>query len=126
MKPKYIAGFFAFLLLILLLLAAGYQMSYRAVMDRQAARSEEHAPVSESISAEGEAVKEENPDTVEGYYICELHGFVVVYLGNRTTIYELTEIPTDELPDDVAAEVKAGKYAASEGELYAFLENYSS
>ena len=61
MKPKYIAGFFAFLLLILLLLAAGYQMSYRAVMDRQAARSEEHAPVSESISAEGEAVKEENP-----------------------------------------------------------------
>ena len=63
---------------------------------------------------------------MEGYYICELHGFVVVYLGNRTTIYELTEIPTDELPDDVAAEVKAGKYAASEGELYAFLENYSS
>ena len=41
MKTKYVIGFFCILLFAVVLLTAGYQLSYRHVMDRQAARAEE-------------------------------------------------------------------------------------
>lgn len=119
MKKKYMIGFFCVLLFAAVLLTAGYQISYRHVMDRQAARSE-GAPTTESISAEGSAVQE------EGFYLSELQGYVVVYLSDGTTIYEFTEIPLTDLPDEVQQEVASGKYVETAEELYAFLENYSS
>ena len=100
MKTKYVVGFFSCLLLTAVLLTAGYQLSYRHVMDRQAARAEEEAPTTESI--------------------------VAVYLSDKTTIYELTEIPLTDLPEEVRQEISAGKYVGTAAELYAFLENYSS
>ncbi len=120
MKTKYIVGFFLVILFAAVLLTAGYQLSYRHVMDRQAAKAEEEAPMTESISAKGEAVSD------EGYYLMELQGFVVVYLDDKATIYEFTEIPLTDLPEELQQEVAAGKYMESEEELYAFLENYSS
>jgi len=48
------------------------------------------------------------------------------YMGDHETIYELTEIPLDTLPDHVRAEVEAGKFVETSRELYGFLENYSS
>lgn len=120
MKTKYVIGFFSVLLLAVVLLTAGYQISYRHVMDRQEARAEEEAPTTESISTEGDAVRE------EGYYLCELHGYVAVYLSDKTTIYELTEIPLTDLPEEVQQEIATGKYVETAEELYAFLENYSS
>ena len=44
MKTKYVIGFFSVLLLAGVLLTAGYQISYRHVMDRQEARAEEEVP----------------------------------------------------------------------------------
>ena len=120
MKPKYEIGFFLCLLPAAVLLTAGYQLSYRHVMDRQEARAEEEASTTESIAAEGEAVQE------DGFYLSELHGYVVVYLSDKTTIYELTEIPLTDLPEEVRQEISAGKYVGTAAELYAFLENYSS
>ena len=68
-----------------------------------------------------------NPeDGEEGFYLCELQGFVAVYLSDRKTIYEFTEIPVTDLPAEVQQEVAEGKYVATVKELYAFLENYSS
>ena len=122
MKTKYVIGILAVFLLVVALLAAGYQISYRHVMDRQASRSEEESST-ESIAAE--AVKEE-PGEEEGYYLCELQGYVAVYLSDRSTIYELTDIPLTDLPKEVQQEVAEGKYVSTDGELYAFLENYSS
>ena len=124
MKNKYVIGFFCVLLFAAVLLTAGYQISYRHVMDRQASRSEEESST-ESIAAEGQAVKEE-PGEEEGYYLCELQGYVAVYLSDRSTIYELTDIPLTDLPKEVQQEVAEGKYVSTDGELYAFLENYSS
>lgn len=51
---------------------------------------------------------------------------MVVYLSDGTTIYEFTEIPLTDLPDEVQQEVASGKYVETAEELYAFLENYSS
>ncbi len=49
-----------------------------------------------------------------------------IYLGDRETLYEETEITLEDLPDDLKEEVLRGKGLKSPGELYDFLENYSS
>lgn len=112
------------------LIGIGYQVSYRYAMDKRLAREQEQAqaqvktPVpekeEESVTTRGTAEKN------EGYYLCELQGYVVVYLGDQETIYEMTEIPVSELPETVREEVKAGKFVETARELYGFLENYSS
>ncbi len=125
MKSRYIIGFFAAFLVLGMLLAAGYQLTYENVLDRQEAQARDEVSGTESIAAEGEKVK--NPDAEEdGFYLCELQGFVAVYLSDRKTIYEFTEIPVTDLPEEVQQEVAEGKYVATVKELYAFLENYSS
>ena len=127
MKVRHYIGFFLTVFLLTCLLGIGYQLSYRYVMDRQSARLEEPVPQTqqmdekeESITTKGEAEKS------EGYYLCALQGYVVVYLSDRETIYEMTEIPLNSLPEQVQTEVEAGKFIETVNELYGFLENYSS
>ena len=116
--------FFAAILIFGVLLTAGYQISYERVAERSAAPGNEVTDT-RSITAEGEAAAEDAEED-EGYYLCEMQGFVVVYLNDRKTIYEMTEIPLSDLPEEVQQEVEAGKYIATRDELYGFLENYSS
>ena len=123
MRSRYMIGFVAAFVLFVLFLSAGYQITYDRVMDRQALKQEEISDA-QSIAAEGDAVND--TEEGEGYYLCELQGFVVVYLEDRKTIYEFTEIPLTDLPEEVQQEVAEGKYMKDHGDLYAFLENYSS
>ena len=118
MKKKYCIGFFVALFVFVSLLGIGYQVSYQYVMDRQMARQQDKQR--RSVAVKGEAEKN------EGYYLAELHGYVVVYLSDQSTIYEFTDIPFEELPKEVQTNVKQKKYVETEEELYAFLENYSS
>ncbi len=130
MKQKYYIGFFMTVFFMVSLLGIGYQMSYQYVVDRHAAqvKAEQEqereqipeAPKEELVTTKGTAQKN------EGYYLCALQGYVVVYLGDHETIYEMTEIPLDTLPDNVRSEVESGKYVETARELYGFLENYSS
>ena len=130
MKQKYYIGFFMTGFFMVSLLGIGYQMSYQYVVDRHAAqvKAEQEqereqipeAPKEELVTTRGTAQKN------EGYYLCALQGYVVVYLGDHETIYEMTEIPLDTLPDNVRSEVESGKYVETARELYGFLENYSS
>lgn len=122
MKTKYVIGLLSLFAVVVILLTAGYQISYRHVMDRQAAGAEEES-ATESIAAEGEAVNEEKES---GYWLCQLQGYVAVYLDDRATIYELTDILLTDLPKEVQQEIADGKYISTAEELYAFLENYSS
>ena len=124
MKSRYIIGFFAVFLLAGIVLTAGYQFTYNRVIERQAAQARDEVYDAESIAAEGGAVKNTQED--EGYYLMELHGFVVVYLSDKETIYEFTEIPVNDLPEEVKQGVAEGKHISTVKELYAFLENYSS
>ena len=118
MKKKYCIGFFVALFVFVSLLGIGYQVSYQYVMDRQMARQQDKQQ--RSVAVKGEAEKN------EGYYLAELHGYVVVYLSDQSTVYEFTDIPFEELPKEVQTSVKQKKYVETEEELYAFLENYSS
>ena len=130
MKQKYYIGFFMTVFFMVSLLGIGNQMSYQYVVDRHAAqvKAEQEqereqipeAPKEELVTTRGTAQKN------EGYYLCALQGYVVVYLGDHETIYEMTEIPLDTLPDNVRSEVESGKYVETARELYGFLENYSS
>lgn len=127
MKTRYIIGFFVLFLSVTGILAASYQYTYDRTMEEQFAKDEIGGELAEteSIAAEGDAVNESS-DNDDGFYLLELHGFVAVYLKDQKTIYEFTEIPVTDLPDEVQHEVSEGKYIATEQELYAFLENYSS
>lgn len=120
MKMKYCIGFFAGVFLLVSALGIGYQLSYQYAVERQEARLETEEQRIESITTKGNAEKN------EGYYLSELHGYLVVYLSDKKTIYEVTNILLTELPDEVQREIKNGKYIATESELYGFLENYSS
>ena len=120
MKTKYRIGFFMAVFLFVSLLGIGYQISYHYVSDKQQAESQELEKETESITTK--AIVEKN----EGFYLYELHGYVAVYLYDRETIYELTDISIDSLPSDVKNEVEKGKYIQTTKELYGFLENYSS
>ena len=56
----------------------------------------------------------------------EVNGYIVVYLSDKKTPYEYTDIRFDELPSSLREEVRNGKYVEGEAQLYGFLENYSS
>ena len=73
-----------------------------------------------SVKTEGEAVKN------EGYYLMGLNDYVVVYLYDKQTIYEYTNIRMDTLPEELQGELQTGKYVETIEELFGFLENYSS
>ena len=60
------------------------------------------------------------------YYICEKDGYVIVYEGDQKTIYEQTSIRVEDLPDKIKQSVKKGIKVSSLGQIYGFLENYSS
>ena len=49
-----------------------------------------------------------------------------MYAGDNKTVYEYTDIPTENLPEPIQLEIKNGKFIESKEELYGFLENYSS
>lgn len=138
MKFRYKIGFFLAFLVLFGTVAAGYEISYRHVMDRQMAQHTQELSQGEtgtgmkgnentngisnsaSVAAEGEAAE------ADTFYLKELHGFVAVYLKDGKTMYELTDIALSELPAEMQKEIRMGKTVESTEELYGFLENYSS
>lgn len=67
--------------------------------------------------------KEKEP---QGFYLMVADHFIVVYEEDKSTLYMNTDILLERLPDSLQGEIMAGKFVASEEELYLFLESYSS
>lgn len=128
MKNKYGIGFFAVAIIAALVISSAYQLSYQKAKERARAEvkvtEEEQEEAGEapepSVSADGQALKE------DCYYLMEVNGYVVVYLSDKKTPYEYTDIMYDELPAVMREEIRNGKYIEGQDELYGFLENYSS
>lgn len=125
MKNKYGIGFFAVTIIAVLMITCAYQFTFqkakeRAQAEQKTEEEERKAAEEESVTADGAALKQ------DCYYLMEVNGYVVVYLSDRTTAYEYTDIRFDELPPSVREEVRNGKYVEGEAQLYGFLENYSS
>lgn len=60
------------------------------------------------------------------YYLIAVDGEVVVYYGDKKTVYEYTGIETKRLSDEEKKMLKKGLEVKDEQELYSILENYSS
>lgn len=128
MNKKYGIGFFVAAFLLVMMISAAFQLSFykakeQAAREQQAAAednvsAEQNAP--QSVAAEGQALKE------DCYYLMEVNGYIVVYLSDKETPYEYTDIRYDELPPVLREEIRNGKYVENTEDLYGFLENYSS
>lgn len=131
MRLKYGIGFFAVMIVSLMLITGAYQLSYQQAKDRaemkvaEETKPEPKEPVitaqePTAVAADGQALKE------DCYYLMEVNGYVVVYLSDKKTPYEYTDIKCDGLPSEMQEEIRNGKYMEDAKELYGFLENYSS
>lgn len=71
--------------------------------------------------------QEKKEEEAEFYYLAILDNKVVVYREDGQTVYMETDIPAQDLPDDVLQELLTQKRVVNtEEDLYDFLESYSS
>ena len=70
--------------------------------------------------------KENEQASEQGYYLMVADHLIVVYRGDRQTIYMNTDILLESLSDALQAEIMQGKYLETEEEVFNFLETYSS
>lgn len=109
MRRKYSIGFLILTIAIVCLLIFVYRLSYhKAIMELE------------------KDILEKSVDLDECYYIKASNGYVTVYMADEETVYEYTSIPVNELPKDIQKELKSGKKVDTMGQVYGFLENYSS
>ena len=122
MRKKYGIGFYLVLFVGVCLLEIGYRWSSHLADNRVKMQAAQREIAENARSTEADGTAEKNT----GYYLKELHGYVVVYLSDQKTIYQYTDILIQELPEHLASEIQNAKYIDSTEELYGFLENYSS
>ncbi len=81
-----------------------------------------------SFSAERLVVKRiyDNSKVEYRFYLIAVDGEVVVYYGDKKTVYEYTGIETKNLSKEERTMLKKGLEVKDEEELYGILENYSS
>lgn len=68
-----------------------------------------------------------NADKVENrYFLKTQNGHIVVYYGDKKTVYDYTSLSTERLSQYEKMKLEEGIFAKDLDELYALLENYSS
>ena len=123
MKNKYGISFLLFLILVVFGITCAYQLSLnkgKREIQAEINAKEQREMNDTSVAADGQALKD------DCYYLKELNGYVVVYLNDKKTVYEYTDISLEDLPENLQKEVQNGKYIETSESLYGFLENYSS
>lgn len=66
------------------------------------------------------------PDEEKGFFLLNEDHYVVVYDHSLSNVYMTTDIVVEDLPEELQEEILNMKYVEDEGELYNFLESYSS
>lgn len=61
-----------------------------------------------------------------GYYAVLENGYVTIYCGDKTSIYDYTDIAAGKLPEQILSKTIDGFYFNNLIELYEFLETYTS
>ena len=120
MKNKYGIGFLLFLILVVFGITCAYQLSLnkgKREIQAEINAKEQREMNDTSVAADGQALKD------DCYYLKELNGYVVVYLSDKKTVYEYTDISLEYLPENLQKEIQNGKYIETSESLYGFLEN---
>ena len=119
MNKRYSIGFLLTTLILFVIIGVAYDINYKTVREQEEIKQLQHIE-EPSITTEGYAFKE------GCFFLMEVNGYVAVYMSDRETVYEYTDILVSELPYVLQNEIKNGKYVENMQELYGFLENYSS
>lgn len=106
MRKKYSIGFLILAILLIGLVVFVYQFSYHKAIRK--------------LESQSRQPKE------ECYYIKAADGYVTVYMADEKTVFEYTTIRVQDLPEEIQKEVEGGKKVETVGQVYGFLENYSS
>ena len=109
MNKKYGIGFLLGFLILVALFVLAYRISYNRALDKQNSQQEK-------LVAETEIC----------YFIKDFEGYVTVFESDQKTVYEYTTILVNELPEELQERVRNGIKVTSLGQVYGFLENYSS
>lgn len=110
MRKKYGIGFLVITIALVVTLSLAYRFSYNNAKEKY---------------EDGQG-KNSGDETATHYYIKENNGYVIVYEADQKTVYEYTTIRMDELPEKMQESVREGIKVDSIGQIYGFLENYSS
>ncbi len=91
----------------------------------------ETSPKENMISTENDVSKEQSITISQEYiscpyYIKAVHGRLVVYETKSQEIFMETSIEIYTLPSEIQEKLEPGIFFQTEGELYDFLESYSS
>lgn len=62
----------------------------------------------------------------KSFYVVAINDLIVVYLEDRQTVYQYTNIRLSQLPEQLQQEIIGVMYVTDEESLYDFLENYTS
>lgn len=65
-------------------------------------------------------------EETKGFFLLNENHYVVVYNKSLSDVYMSTDILVEDLPQELQEEIINMKYVEDEGELYNFLESYSS
>lgn len=122
MNRKYRIGVYALSVLLCVL----YCTSYRSFLEEKDPSPETEAVTEMPQPIPAKTVNNQKDQKVYTYYLGELEGYVAVYKSDQETLYEMTSIRVDSLPQELQEEIRLKKGLADEHELYSFLENYSS
>ncbi len=129
MKSKYSISYFIFISSTIVALVVAFAMSASIqnryiVQEKQLQQAELEAIPDPIVNSNSNDVV--NDTVTDGYYIGVEGNHIVVYLADKKTVFEETEIDVTLLDEEVYEEIQKGKYIKSTKELYGFLENYSS
>jgi len=114
MKTKIRIGLFLFVIVITYLIYSSFN------------KTTANQGIKETTAKEASIASGNNTLNPNCYFLYDKNGYVVVYLSDRKTPYEYTDILVSELPANLRTEIRNGKYIENLEELYGFLENYSS
>lgn len=112
MNKKYGIGFLLGFIVLVALFVLAYRISYNRALDKH---NQQNKQMTEQVT-----------ETELCYYIKESDGYVTVYESDNKTVYDYTTILVEDLPKEIRQKVKKGIKMTSLGQVYGFLENYSS
>lgn len=112
MNKKYGIGFLLGFIILVALFILAYRISYQRALDKH---NEQNGKQTEAVT-----------ETELCYYIKDFEGYVTVFESDKKTVYDYTTILVSELPEEIQQKVKKGIKMTSLGQVYGFLENYSS
>lgn len=105
-----------------------YANSYKEKADDSELKSGLERMVLESYSADTVMLVKYygEPEPEQGYFIGVKDNAVIVYLEDRSQVYEYTNIELWTLPQEIQSQLVEGIYVENEQELFDFLQTYSS